>query len=228
MTCHRIFLSYSREAGEVTAGLANDLEAMGHTVWYDVELHGGLKWWDSILTEIRLSSVFIFALTNASLRSDACRTELRYALAVQRTILPILLDNDCKLAQLPPPLHALQILSYLSGDRSELLALAAALNTHDANKPLPHPLPEAPALPVSYSAESIFEMLNIEVSLKDDDFYQLRNAVERLSSNTAEPDVRSRAARRAKQRLDLYSAALSALADRIPKKPKTTKKIRKR
>src|SRR5262249_51020093 len=55
-----IMLSYSRKDEAVVKGLARDLEAAKREVWFDHNLIGGDAWWDSILENIRLATVFIF------------------------------------------------------------------------------------------------------------------------------------------------------------------------
>jgi len=82
-------LSYSRKDEGVVKALARGLEAAHREVWFDHDLVGGDAWWDSILTNIRDTSVFIFALSDASLHSKPCRLELDYALALDRPILPV-------------------------------------------------------------------------------------------------------------------------------------------
>lgn len=48
-----IFISYSRHSEAIARTLANDIEELGHTVWFDQELSGGQAWWNQILTRIR-------------------------------------------------------------------------------------------------------------------------------------------------------------------------------
>src|SRR5690349_10071250 len=49
----KVFISYSSsEAGRVRI-LAQDIQNLGHAVWFDHELSGGQRWWDQILQEIR-------------------------------------------------------------------------------------------------------------------------------------------------------------------------------
>src|SRR6185312_2383749 len=59
----RVFLSYSRKDEGVVKALARGLEAAHREVWFDHDLVGGDAWWDSILSNIRETSVFIFALS---------------------------------------------------------------------------------------------------------------------------------------------------------------------
>ena len=59
----RIFISYSSKNRALVEALANDLETLGHEIWFDKELSGGQSWWDQILQGIRACDLFVFALT---------------------------------------------------------------------------------------------------------------------------------------------------------------------
>src|SRR3954452_5100710 len=84
-----IFLSYSRKDESAVKALARTVESAGWEVWYDQDLGGGHTRWDSVLDKIRAASVFVFAISDASLQSKPCRLELDYALALDRRILPV-------------------------------------------------------------------------------------------------------------------------------------------
>src|SRR5260221_6066491 len=90
----RIFISYSSKERDLITTLAEDLASLGHDVWFDRELTrtGGQKWWETILLNIRQCDLFIFALTPRSLASEACQREYRYAYALNKRILPIMLE----------------------------------------------------------------------------------------------------------------------------------------
>src|SRR5258708_5019833 len=85
-----IFISYSKRRNEVKS-LADDLEGMGHSVWFDREITGAYLWWDKILQEILRCDLFVYALTPEVLDSKACEAELHYAQALEKRILPIML-----------------------------------------------------------------------------------------------------------------------------------------
>ena len=59
----QIFISYSSKNRDLVRTLAADLKALGHDVWFDVELTGGQLWWDNILDQIRGCDLLIAALT---------------------------------------------------------------------------------------------------------------------------------------------------------------------
>ena len=79
-----IFISYSRLSEHVVKELVQDIEKLGHEVWFDQELSGGQKWWDQILAAVRRCDVFIFVLDQSSLNSVACKSEYGYANELNR------------------------------------------------------------------------------------------------------------------------------------------------
>ena len=85
----QIFLCYSGKSKEQTSILAEDLENMGHEVWFDQDLSGGQVWWDEICKNIRECELFIFVLDKHSQRSHACEVAWRYAVALGVKILPV-------------------------------------------------------------------------------------------------------------------------------------------
>ena len=84
-----VFVSYARQDRDIVAALCNDLELLGREVWIDERLRGGQEWWDQILDHIRSCDVFVWTVSPASVASKACRSELEYASALGRAILPV-------------------------------------------------------------------------------------------------------------------------------------------
>lgn len=145
-----IFISYNRRSKEIAIPLANDIEALGHAVWFDQELSGGQTWWDQILAAIRSCDVFIFVLDPAALNSTACKREFDYAAKVGKPILPVLISDGVSANLLPPALSQIQFVDYRRPDRQAALRLARAFATVPPAKPLPDPLPIPPEVPISY------------------------------------------------------------------------------
>jgi TIR domain/GRAM domain len=144
----RIFISYSSKNRAPVEALANDLETLGHEIWFDKELAGGQSWWDEILQGIRNCDLFVFALTPQSLDSHPCSLEHAYAMALNKHALPVqLLATSTNL--LPPWLSTLQIVDYRQRDANAVLKLSRAFATLPAPKPLPDPLPTPPDVPLS-------------------------------------------------------------------------------
>ncbi len=145
-----IFLSYSSKDRELVTALASDLEALGNKVWFDAELTrtGGQKWWSNILTNLRASELFVFALTPNSLASDPCRREYSYAHALQKRILPVML-NSVDVSILPAALQQIQFVDYRERTSRQGVALSASLNNLPPMQPMPEPLPPEPDVPMT-------------------------------------------------------------------------------
>src|SRR5262249_48110289 len=130
--------------------LVQDLRDDEHETWFDQKLEGGQPWWDTVLSEIRKSEIFVTALTPESLESQACQRELRYALDLKRPVLPIRLSAAVRPELLPSHTHDLKVVYYLEQDVQTLKGLHRAIKNLSRSPPLPDPLPEPPAVPVSY------------------------------------------------------------------------------
>ncbi len=145
-----IFISYNREDEDKTKALVDDMQELGHTVWFDHDLSGGQKWWDTILESIRNCDILVFALSVESLNSSACSLEYDYASKLGKTILPVLMGEGVSINLLPPVLSQIQFVDYQQPDRDALLHLAKALTSAPPSQPLPDPLPLPPEVPISY------------------------------------------------------------------------------
>ncbi|MCG6873940.1 MAG: toll/interleukin-1 receptor domain-containing protein [Betaproteobacteria bacterium] len=146
----RVFICYSRQSEAAVKALANDIDTLGHDVWFDQELSGGQAWWDQILANIRNSDVVLVALAPEAVRSIAVKREYGYATDLGKPILPVVVAEGISAGLLPPALSTVQFVDYQVQDRSSALRLARAISVIPPPKPLPQPLPQAPEVPLSY------------------------------------------------------------------------------
>ena len=107
----KLFLSYATRDTELVASLQLDLEQFGHEVWRDVKIVGGQDWWDRICSQLRWCDAVVFAISPSSVRSRPCQSELDYALALGRPLLPVMIV-DTKLATAPVAVQATNVVSY--------------------------------------------------------------------------------------------------------------------
>ena len=70
MASRTVFCSYARRDGNAVSALASDLEKLGQEVWFDQQLSGGQRWWETILEKIRRCDCFLMAVSSASVRSN--------------------------------------------------------------------------------------------------------------------------------------------------------------
>ena len=125
----KIFICYSRENQTAVNRLAEDVEALGHDAWFDQDLSGGQTWWDQILTKIRQTEVFVFALAPKSLDSVACQREYKYAASLGKRILPVLVAEGVVDDTVPPALAAIQRVDHRQPDKKALANLSRAITT---------------------------------------------------------------------------------------------------
>jgi TIR domain len=206
----RIFIGYHRRSQAVASSLVQDLEAMGHTVWFDQDLAGGQSWWNRILAMIRDTDAFVFVLDPESLNSTACKREYEYAADLGKAIVPVLTADGVSVNLLPPALSQIQFVDYRSKDREAVLQLVRALMSLPAPPPLPDPLPAPPAVPLSYLG-TLTEQIDQAVSLT----YEAQSAlVVDLRANLRDRETKADALtllRRLRKRRELFAS----IADEI-------------
>jgi hypothetical protein len=100
----RVFLSYARRDLPTLQPLLQELEAHSITVWRDQDsLYGGQRWPKAIGEAIAAHDVLLLVWSQAAAASHFVEFEWNTALALQKTILPCLLDQT----PLPPALSAI-------------------------------------------------------------------------------------------------------------------------
>jgi hypothetical protein len=179
------FISYARADADIVTGLREDLERLLDRVWLDKRLEGGQDWWDVILDEVERCDVFVVALSDAWLASEACRAELDYAFTTGRRILPVIVQ-DIDLRSLPTQLQRRQAIRYESGDLvvvaraviSLLLQQVPALSVDQNRPPLPASYGEEYVVKLSAAALTPQEQGHLLADLERD----LRNPVYRLDA----------------------------------------------
>lgn len=86
----QVFISYSRRDIEFVQRLAEDLQAAGLTVWYDLSgLDGGTQWGIEIQSAIENSQYFLVVLSPSSLASKWVQREFLYAEDFEIKVIPL-------------------------------------------------------------------------------------------------------------------------------------------
>lgn len=180
----KLFISYSSRDREKVRLFAEDLKQIvkvvshneGGDVWFDQELIGGHDWWENILSKIRACDVFLFVLTQDSLRSDPCRLEYTYAHSLNKRILPILLGDGINVTLLPEPLQRIQFVDYRNRGLDSYQSLSGAMASLPPAVPMPDPLPKPPSAPISPLAQfqQQLESKNLSLEVQTSLVFQLK------------------------------------------------------
>ena len=218
MAARTVFCSYARGDAEAVRAIAVELDQLGQHAWIDQKLTGGQSWWDTILGQIRSCDCFLFALSDASLRSKACQAELDYAHRLGRTILPVAVGPVID-ALLPP--HLAEIQRIEAGDTR---MLARALLGLPPTPPLPDPLPAPPPVPITY-LNSLAAILDRE-ELTPADQRDLEGSLKQRLANPEERDAAVALLKRLRQHPSVTAfvageidADLAAIAPPAPPPP---------
>lgn len=119
----RIFVSYARVDKPVCHQVAQLLNI--HEVWFDQRLYAGQNWWREILDRLNWCEVFIYLLSPESVSSTYCRREFQIAVASNKAILPVLIDDK---TPLPEELREVQYAD-LSKGLNDTSAVSSLLNS---------------------------------------------------------------------------------------------------
>ncbi|MEP7112944.1 MAG: TIR domain-containing protein [Ilumatobacteraceae bacterium] len=196
----RIFVSYARRDREAVDALLQDIRRARHDVWVDEELTGGQAWWSTILGTIRGADLFVVALSPDWLNSKACNAELQYAVACNRSVLPIMVARVSP-QMAPPAVANAQILDYVERTPDAAISLVTALSMALPAALLPQPLPPEPLVPMSYM--NTFRERVDELSLS---FQQQSMLLSELRAHLSDEDDRDSATeliRRLRRRGDI-------------------------
>ena len=188
-----IFVSHSSSDAEAVRSLVQSLEAAGGRVWLDQDLTGGEAWWTAILRQIRECSVFVFALSENALQSEACLVELTYARDLGLPILPVQLGDLRGLRD--HAIFAYQAIDYRNPTASAGIALVRAIQERERERqPLPDPLPPAPPPPYEYLmllGTAINGRATLSPSEQESIVLQLRQALREEKNDAVRANVRT-------------------------------------
>jgi hypothetical protein len=149
-----LFMATDRASAGAFAGLASDAVALGYEVEWDGELPGGDDWWRGVLAKVEHADAFIYVLTATSIASNPCQEQLRYAIALGRPVLPVLLGDGISDVDLPPSLGQLQRVDYRSRSSTAMAQLFSALRGLQLQPPRLQP-PLAPQCPMEFSLDLV-------------------------------------------------------------------------
>lgn len=201
-----IFVSYARPDQQRADVIAERLRQLGNNVWLDHDWTGGQPWWEGILRQLRRCDVAVAVLSQASLRSTACRSQRKYAMELAKPILPLAIEKvDSDL--LPTALAHIQVIDYSQPDEDAAWKLLGAITQYRQQSPLPDPLPEPPPVPAS-PLDGVARQLSARSLTRDQQLAIIGELEDALAAG-ADPNDRPMALdllARLEQRSDLLAA----------------------
>lgn len=207
----KIFVTYSRSSQQEVASLVKDLEELGHEVWFDRDLSGGQSWWNNILSQIRDCEIYVFAIAKDAIDSTACIRELKYAEALGKAPLPVLIKNDVSMALAPRYISNVQYADYTKSDqKNAIIDLIKSLKGIKPTTSLPDPLPEPPEIPISY-LDTLKEKVDAPKMSRNEQI----SLVKTLQSKLDDPQVDHQDIRHLLERLRKHDDLLFATAKDI-------------
>lgn len=184
-----LFISYSSQDRPAVDALTTALRRGRQEVWFDQQLGGGDSWWNMILEQIRSCDVFIVALSNNWLQSKPCQSELRYAQALNRPVLPVRIGEIDSVRV--NPLAAFQMIDAQNPSVDAGIQLVTAVHSLQARPhPLPNPMPQEPPVPFAYITQLGNALAASEVSPQQQ-IQLLAELRSRLEEDGDDPSARS-------------------------------------
>lgn len=206
----KLFVSYSRRDANAMESLIRGLKVLGHDVWIDQELTGGVEWWNAILERIREADAFVAVVSMAALNSVACSRERVYAVSLGKSVVPVLVERVPP-QLLPPELAQRQLIDYVTPDESAAFALMGGIARLPVASPLPDPLPPPPEVPMSYLSD-ISRQLH-EQSLSRDQQLTIAMRLKEAAAREEDYDAARELAATLGRREDLYAVTQRQLDD---------------
>lgn len=112
----KLFISYSRDDKAWVYELWRQLLNEGHQPWIDRDIPPTADWWGTICENVKSCDCFVYVMTPKSVSSIFCLGEMRYAAALNKPVLPLML----KTADFPPELNDRRIQYQLITDEMSL------------------------------------------------------------------------------------------------------------
>ena len=86
------FISYKRQDLARIAPFLTELAAAGHRLWFDRGIPGGSEWDEVLETKIATCQALLMFVSRAAVESKYCRREVKFADALDKTILAVTIE----------------------------------------------------------------------------------------------------------------------------------------
>ena len=101
-----VFISFAKEAKSLVDGLADTIRRGGGREWnFIYDMIGGRDWFAQLPTNINQCDIFMFVITEKSLKSSTCQKELHHATLMKKPIVTVVFNENILI---PPPLSDIQ------------------------------------------------------------------------------------------------------------------------
>ena len=111
-----VFISYARENQDERSQLRDSLLDLCLQVTGDWDLKQGPEYWPQLVDLIKEADVVLALLSDDFATSDACCEEVNAAAKFGKRILPVMVEEMTREADLPPPVRSPQWAFLLAGD----------------------------------------------------------------------------------------------------------------
>jgi len=118
----KLFISYAHvDKPIVKSWIVETLVAGGHDVWFDAQLIAGQNWESQLYNAIASSDALVYAISPESNASEWCLWELQQALALNKPIIPVLIQARTPMPSILDDLK-LQFVDFSDGATADAVA----------------------------------------------------------------------------------------------------------
>lgn len=119
-----IYVSYNSRDQELAQALAIELGLIGHDVQFEQKQLGGQARWQDVFASIEACDLFLLVVSRDTLESYSAHLEYSYAYALNKRILPVLVE-DINPSALPLQLTAIEPIFWRPGEHSSRILITA-------------------------------------------------------------------------------------------------------
>jgi len=127
-----IFISYKREDSARLSDILHRIVDWGQNIWYDKGIPGGAEWTATIESHIKDCQIFIFFISEAAIASDYVRSEVEYAISLNKPLVAVRLEEAELKYGLAMLLGRRQTVNAATGDWLEELQRAITFHQKEA------------------------------------------------------------------------------------------------
>ena len=91
-----IFISYAHKDAHLVMPILQKMCESGFRIWYDKGIQGGFEWPEFIATKLFASSCVLAFISRSAIESKNCRREINFAIAKDKPLLAVYLE-ECEL-----------------------------------------------------------------------------------------------------------------------------------
>lgn len=114
-----VFIAHAEKDEKFTEKIRKTLQRQGLTIWtYETDIKTGTQFLEEINKGIEQADNVIYLISAEALQSEYCQQEIKYAFALNKRIIPLLIEN-INIDKIQPQVRALQFIDFTQHQQPE-------------------------------------------------------------------------------------------------------------